>query len=218
MAIRLLIGLGNPGSEYAGTRHNIGADWLADLASRHHIELKAESRFHGLVGRGQLLGRDVRLLIPTTYMNRSGLAAAALARFFKIEVAEVFVAYDEMAFDPGTLRLKVGGGAGGHNGIRDLLSSFGNQDGFCRLRIGVGHPGSASKVTRYLTSNRMPDAERAEVEAVWQIDEVLRDVLAGDLEPAMNALHAPVSTPAESSELKTSRKDTADKPPRSPGD
>ncbi len=191
MAIRLIVGLGNPGPDYAGTRHNIGADWLEELAWRHDVSLKSESRLHGLLGRGVVAGRDVRLLVPTTYMNRSGLSVAATANYFKIEPEEILVAYDEMAFEPGVIRLKTGGGAGGHNGIRDLIDSLGKAALFHRLRIGVGHPGSAAKVTRYLTQQKMPQSERSQVEEHWRLTNVLPLLLAGDLENAMNQLHAP---------------------------
>lgn len=191
MAIRLIVGLGNPGPDFAGTRHNIGADWLEELAWRHNIPLKSEARLHGLLGRGVVAGRDVRLLVPTTFMNRSGLSVAATANYFKIEPEEILVAYDDMAFEPGVIRLKTGGGAGGHNGIRDLIACLGKAALFHRLRIGVGHPGSAAKVTRYLTQQKMPESERSLIEATWRLTDVLPLLLAGDLENAMNELHAP---------------------------
>lgn len=191
VAIRLIVGLGNPGPEFAGTRHNIGADWLEALAWRANIPLKSESRLHGLLGRGVVADRDVRLLVPTTFMNRSGLSVAATANYFKIEPEEILVAYDEMAFEPGVIRLKTGGGAGGHNGIRDLIDCLGKAARFHRLRIGVGHPGSAAKVTRYLTQQKMPESERGSIEEQWRLSDVLPLLLAGDFENAMNRLHAP---------------------------
>jgi len=197
-AIRLIVGLGNPGPKYADTRHNAGAAWAAALAHRAGIELAAETRFKGRVGRGTVAGRDVRLLLPDTYMNLSGEPVGPLARFYRIAPEEVLVAYDEMAFEPGVVRLRRGGGDNGHNGIRSVVAGLGNQRDFVRLRIGVGHPGDAGGVTAYLTSVRMPAAERDAIAAAGDLpDAVLRPLLAGDLQTAMNRLHAPARRPVE---------------------
>jgi len=191
-SIRLVAGLGNPGPRYADTRHNVGAVFVARLAERYGVTLRAESRFKGELGRGEVAGHDVRLLVPTTFMNLSGEAVGAVARFFQIAAVEILVAYDEMAFEPGTIRLKTGGGANGHNGIESVIAGLGNERGFHRLRIGVGHPGSKDGVTPYLTSVRMPAGERALVDSVCEIPEAtLARLLAGDLQTAMNSLHAP---------------------------
>ena len=123
-AIRLIVGLGNPGPRFEGTRHNVGATFVEVLARRYGIALKEESRFKGLVGRGDVLGHDVRLLIPTTFVNLSGEAVGALAAFYKIPVSEILLAYDEMAFDVGVVRLKLGGGDNGHNGIRSVVQGL----------------------------------------------------------------------------------------------
>ena len=195
-AIALIVGLGNPGPTYERTRHNIGAVWVEELAARYRIPLNAEAKFHGRVGRGRIAGHDVRLMIPTTYMNDSGRAVAALARFYKWSVEQLLVAYDEMAFEPGQLRLREGGGDNGHNGIRSIVAQLGNNKGFLRLRIGVGHPGSASRVTGYLTQASIPSAERSLIEqGLDRLDDALLDkVLGRDLGPAMNALHAPAAS------------------------
>ncbi|NIP16218.1 MAG: aminoacyl-tRNA hydrolase [Pseudomonadales bacterium] len=190
--VRLIVGLGNPGSRYDLTRHNAGAGFVAYLAGRFGITLRDESRFKGRMGRGEVLGHDVRMLVPTTYMNLSGSAVAAVARFYKLAVDEILVAYDEMAFEPGVLRLKAGGGDNGHNGVRSVISQLGNAADFLRLRIGVGHPGDRGRVEAYLTSERMPEADRRQMEAAWRMEDgVLAAMLAGDLQAAMNALHAP---------------------------
>jgi PTH1 family peptidyl-tRNA hydrolase len=190
-AIRLIVGLGNPGPRYESTRHNVGANFVGNLARRFAIQLADDSKFKGHLGRGNILGCDVRLLVPTTFMNLSGESVGALVHFYKFEVNEILVAYDEMAFEPGVLRLKTGGGDNGHNGVRSVISSLGNEKGFHRLRIGVGHPGDRSLVTPFLTSHRMPDSERQLVEDAWRIpDVVVSDILAGDLNKAMNALHS----------------------------
>lgn len=191
-AIRLIVGLGNPGPKYTDTRHNAGAAWVTALADRAGIELAAEARFKGRVGRGTVAGQDVRLLLPDTFMNLSGESVGPLARFYRIAAEEILVAFDEMAFEPGVVRLRRGGGDNGHNGIRSVVVGLGNQRDFVRLRIGVGHPGDAGRVTAYLTSVRMPAAERDAVTAAGDLpDAVLRPLLAGDLQTAMNRLHAP---------------------------
>lgn len=150
--MRLVVGLGNPGPEYAQTRHNAGA-WLAtQLALRHGCELAADKKFFGLGGKMSIDSQAFHVLIPMTYMNRSGQAVAALANYFKIEAQEILVAHDELDLPPGIARLKKGGGHGGHNGLRDIISALGNSKDFMRLRIGIGHPGHASQVTNYVLS------------------------------------------------------------------
>ncbi|MEM8767289.1 MAG: aminoacyl-tRNA hydrolase [Pseudomonadota bacterium] len=201
MAIRLIVGLGNPGPRYADTRHNAGAWFVSALARRFGISLKEESRFKGELGRGDVLGHDVRLLIPTTFMNRSGDAVGALARFFKVAAGEIVVAYDEMAFEPGVLRLKTGGGANGHNGIESVISGLGNDRGFHRLRIGVGHPGHKDRVTAYLTSVTTPAAERELIEGAFEVPaKTLELLLGGDIQKTMNLLHAPTVAPEAGTE------------------
>lgn len=190
-AIRLIAGLGNPGPQYQHTRHNAGAEFVATLADRYRIPLSDEPRFKGRLGRGNILGHDVRLLLPSTYMNLSGESVGAVARFYKLAPEEILICYDEVAFEPGVLRLKSGGGDNGHNGIRSVIAGLGNQRGFLRLRIGVGHPGDKSRVTAYLTSVRMPEAERRLLAEAFDIpDAVLAHLLAGDLQKAMTALHS----------------------------
>ena len=133
-AIKLIVGLGNPGSEYRGTRHNAGADFVEQLARHCGCTLQAESKFFGLTGRLTLSGHDLRLLIPTTFMNRSGKAVAAMAQFFKIASDEILIAHDELDIPAGSARFKRGGGHGGHNGLRDIVPSLGNNKDFYRLR------------------------------------------------------------------------------------
>jgi peptidyl-tRNA hydrolase, PTH1 family len=189
--IRLIAGLGNPGPQYRHTRHNAGAEFVAALAERHGIRMAEEARFKGLTGRGSVAGCDVRLLIPLTYVNLSGEAVGAMARFYRLEPDQILVAYDEMAFEPGVLRIKSGGGDNGHNGIRSVISGLGNRRDFLRLRIGVGHPGDRSRVTAYLTSVRMPEAERQLMDETFRIPEpTLAHLLSGDLQKAMTQLHS----------------------------
>lgn len=186
------MGLGNPGPRYVRTRHNVGANFVRALAERFGIRLNEEPKFKGHVGRGEVAGVHVRLLVPNTFMNLSGESVGAMARFYKFEPEEILVAYDELAFDPGVLRLKIGGGDNGHNGIKSVTEGLGNAREFHRLRIGVGHPGSKELVTAFLTSHTMPEEDRALVESSLVIEEqVLGDMLTGEMDKAMNELHAP---------------------------
>ena len=144
---RLVVGLGNPGADYAQTRHNAGF-WLCErLAAGHGASFAAESRFHGLVAKAPAAGGW--LLMPQTFMNRSGQSVGALARFYRIEPAEILVVHDELDIPPGQLRLKFGGGLGGHNGLKDITAHLGTQD-FWRLRIGIGHPGDRNQVVSFV--------------------------------------------------------------------
>lgn len=189
--IQLIVGLGNPGREYADTRHNAGAWFVEALARRHASELTPDKRAFGLTGRFDLGGNDVRLLIPTTYMNRSGQAVAAVAGFYRIPVESVLVAHDELDIPVGTARFKRGGGHGGHNGLRDTISALGNNRDFHRLRIGIGHPGSPERVTPYLLREKPSQQERERIDAA--IDEAIRclpDAVAGDWPRAMTRLHS----------------------------
>lgn len=150
---RLIVGLGNPGAEYADTRHNAGF-WLCErLARELNVELRREARFHGMAGRSR---EQLWLLEPQTYMNRSGESVGSLARFHRIPPAEILVLHDELDIPPGDLRLKFGGGLGGHNGLKDIAAHLGTQD-FWRLRIGIGHPGDRNAVVDYVL--KRPRAE-----------------------------------------------------------
>jgi len=189
-AIKLIVGLGNPGSDYRGTRHNAGADFVEQLARQCGCTLQAESRFFGMTGRLTLSGHDLRLLIPTTFMNRSGKAVAAMAQFYKIASDEILIAHDELDIPAGSARFKRGGGHGGHNGLRDIVPSLGNTKDFYRLRIGIGHPGHASKVTGYVLG-APSQVDRTRIDA--SIDEAIAALpllLDGDSTRAMTQLHS----------------------------
>ena len=189
-AIKLIAGLGNPGSEYRGTRHNAGADFVEELARQCHTSLQAESKFFGLAGRINLAGHDLRLLIPTTFMNRSGKAVAAMASFYKIAPEEILIAHDELDIPAGTARFKQGGGHGGHNGLRDIVPALGNNKNFHRLRIGIDHPGHASRVSGYVLS-QPSQVDRTRIDAC--IDEAIAALpllLDGDSTKAMTRLHS----------------------------
>ena len=189
-AIKLIVGLGNPGTEYRGTRHNAGADFVEELARQSGDSLQADSKFYGLAGQVTLSGHGLRLLIPTTFMNRSGQAVAAMATFYKIAPEEILVAHDELDISPGTARFKRGGGHGGHNGLRDIIPALGNSRDFYRLRIGIGHPGHASKVSGYVLSK--PSSEdRNRIDAcIEEAIAALPLLLAGDDTKAMTRLHS----------------------------
>jgi len=188
--IRLIVGLGNPGSDYRGTRHNAGADFVEALAQHCGATLQSEGKFFGLTSRTTLAGHDLRLLIPTTFMNRSGQATAALATFYKIAPEEILVAHDELDIPAGQARFKQGGGHGGHNGLRDIVPALGNTKDFFRLRVGIGHPGHASKVTGYVLG-RPSKEDRARIDD--SIDEAIAALpllLDGDQTRAMTRLHS----------------------------
>ncbi len=186
--IQAIIGLGNPGPHYHQTRHNAGSWFLHAVAERHGAALRPESRFHGLLGRAEIDGRPLWLLEPTTYMNRSGEAVAALARFYKLPPRSLLVAHDELDLPPGTVRLKLGGGHGGHNGLRDIIARLGSRD-FLRLRLGIGHPGHKDAVTGYVLSRPRPEERAAIDQAIECALEVLPQVVSGELQAAMNRLH-----------------------------
>ena len=189
-AIKVIVGLGNPGAEYRGTRHNAGADFVDALARDYGVSLQDESKFYGMTGRGHCAGHDLRLLVPTTFMNCSGQAVAAMASFFKIDPEEMLIAHDELDIPAGSARFKQGGGHGGHNGLRDIVPSLGNNAGFHRLRIGIGHPGHASKVSGYVLSK--PSAiDRALIDAgIEEAIAALPLLLDGDATKAMTRLHS----------------------------
>ena len=161
VAPRLVVGLGNPGADYSETRHNAGFWFCERLATRLAVGLARESRFHGVVGQAR--AEAVWLLLPQTFMNRSGQAVGALARFHKIAPAEILVVHDELDIPPGQLRLKFGGGLGGHNGLKDITAHLGSQD-FWRLRIGIGHPGDRNEVVNYVLKPPRKE-EAAEIDA-----------------------------------------------------
>ncbi len=186
--IQAIIGLGNPGPQYHQTRHNAGSWFLHAVAERHGAALRPESRFHGLLGRAEIDGHAVWLLEPATYMNRSGEAVAALARFYKLSPQALLVAHDELDLAPGTARLKLGGGHGGHNGLRDIIARLGSRD-FLRLRLGIGHPGHKDAVTGYVLSRPRPEERAAIDQAIDRALEVLPAVVSGELQAAMNRLH-----------------------------
>ena len=186
--IRLLVGLQNPGREYEATRHNAGVWALHRFAEAHGATLRPEAKFEAEVGRVQGPALDLRLAAPLTYMNASGRAVAALTRFFRIAPNEVLVMHDDLDLPPGTVRLKIGGGSGGNNGLKDCIKALGTPD-FMRARIGIGHPGHRSKVVDYVLC-APSRADRAAIdEAIERLLGVLDDAIGGRAARAMNELH-----------------------------
>lgn len=187
--LKLIVGLGNPGPQHDSNRHNAGVIFLHHLCKSYGGNLRGESKFFGEFGAINIAGNDVKLLFPSTFMNHSGKAVAAVCKFFKIEPKNALVAYDEIDFDVGIARFKEGGGHGGHNGIRDIINAFGGNRDFYRLRIGVGHPGDKSMVSNHVLSN----PSRSETDLIKRVIEdavhVMPKAVTGEWEEAMRLLH-----------------------------
>ena len=189
-SLQLIVGLGNPGPKYINTRHNAGERWVRALATKFEIPLKTESRFQGEIGQGTISDRDVRILIPSTFMNLSGQSVSAIIRYFKLSPAKMLVAHDEVAFPTGVAKLKVGGGLNGHRGLESIVQALGGDRDFIRLRIGVGHPGDPNLLSAYLTKHEMPRKERELSETSAAIDdEALKALLDGEMQRAMGLFH-----------------------------
>jgi PTH1 family peptidyl-tRNA hydrolase len=187
--IRLIAGLGNPGPQYEQTRHNAGAWLIESLARRYQLTLKADRKYFGLTSKLCLPSGDVHLIIPSTFMNRSGQAVQALANYYKIKPEEILVAHDELDFPAGTVRLKESGGHGGHNGLRDIISKLGGNKDFYRLRIGIDHPGDRKLVHDYVLG-RPSVSDRQKIErSIEDIEDVIELIISGDMSAAMNRLH-----------------------------
>lgn len=186
--IDLVVGLGNPGGSYEQTRHNAGF-WCVDaLAQRNGGAFRVEAKFQAQACKISLAARECWLLKPTTFMNRSGIAVAALAGFYKIPVENILVMHDELDLPPGVARLKQGGGHGGHNGLRDIIAQLGAN--FMRLRIGIGHPGDRDAVVDYVLQ-RPSLADRQQIEAAMDAALlVMPDVVNGEMQRAMHSLHS----------------------------
>lgn len=182
--------LANPGAEYAATRHNAGARYVDLLAERHRAPLREESKFFGYTSRVNLAGEDVRLLVPTTFMNLSGKAVGAMATFFRINPDEITVAHDELDLPPGVAKFKLGGGHGGHNGLKDIISKLGNNPNFHRLRVGIGHPGDKNKVVGFVLGKPPASEQKLIDEAVDEAARCTEVWLKDGLTKATNRLHA----------------------------
>jgi PTH1 family peptidyl-tRNA hydrolase len=185
--LKIVVGLGNPGAEYARTRHNAGF-WLVDeLARRHGGTFRFEGKHQGELARVRIGGDEVWLLKPMTFMNRSGGPVSSVLGFYKITPAQMLVAHDEIDLPSGTVRLKDAGGHGGHNGLRDIIAAQG--DGFWRLRIGVGHPGTAREVVDFVLTQAGKDEQRAIDDTIIAGADAIEDALRWGAQIAMNKLH-----------------------------
>jgi peptidyl-tRNA hydrolase, PTH1 family len=187
--IRLFVGLGNPGTEYAATRHNAGFWWTDALAEKWRAKLVLERGYHGLMARVNRDDGPVWLLEPMTFMNRSGQAVAALARFFKIAPGEILVAHDELDLQPGQCKLKLGGSAAGHNGLKDISAQLGTQD-YWRLRLGIGHPGVKAEVVDYVLRKPSLDHRIAISLAIERSLGASEQLAAGQMDAALATIHA----------------------------
>lgn len=186
--IKLFVGLGNPGTEYEGTRHNAGFWWVDALARELKLHLSMDKGYHGLVARGNVHGQTIWLLEPQTYMNVSGKSVAALARFFKIAPEEILVVHDELDVVPGQAKLKQGGSHAGHNGLRDIHAQLGTGD-YWRLRLGIGHPGVKSEVVDWVLRKPAPDQREAIEGCIERTLKAVPALLAGEMDKATLIVH-----------------------------
>ena len=186
--ISLIAGLGNPGPEYAETRHNAGFRFLDAVLSGIGVPMRRESRFNGDVARVDIDGRELWLLAPQTFMNHSGESVAKFSSYYKIPVGEILVVHDDLDLAPGTVRLKIGGGNGGHNGLTDVTEKLGPD--YARLRIGIGHPGSAAQVVSFVLKRAPASEQKLIDEAIARARDNLPDIVQGQFQKVMNALHS----------------------------
>ncbi|WP_435791644.1 aminoacyl-tRNA hydrolase [Elongatibacter sediminis] len=184
----MIVGLGNPGPKYAETRHNAGFWFLDRVLQRFGGDLRAQSKLKAETARTVIEGRDCVLARPASFMNESGLPVRSVLDYFRIPAADLLVAYDELDLPPGIVRLKQGGGHGGHNGMRDIFRHVPDHE-FLRFRIGIGHPGSKDRVTGYVLGRPGADDERSIRDAIDRAVDVLPEIVAGRIAPAMKALH-----------------------------
>jgi peptidyl-tRNA hydrolase, PTH1 family len=199
LPLRLIVGLGNPGRQYSATRHNAGAWFVDRLAGSLGLAFKAEARFQSLIARGRAGdGGDIRLVLPQSYMNESGFPVAALARFYRASPVEILIAHDELDMKPGSVKLKLGGGSAGHNGLRDVVAQLGGGE-FWRLRLGIGHPRdielSQQEVVDYVLHPPRADDRALIDDAIGRALAIWPRLAAGEIERAMHELHTrPAST------------------------
>ena len=186
--ISLIVGLGNPGAEYDGTRHNAGFRFVDDLARQHGVQFRDEAKLYGKAAKLSIGSDSIWLLKPSTFMNRSGQSVSAALRYFKIAPENMLIAHDELDLAPGIARLKFDGGHGGQNGLRDIFSHLGHGK-FHRLRIGIGHPGHKDKVTPWVLSRAGRDDDAAIARGIDEALAALPLLLEGRPEEAMKKLH-----------------------------
>jgi len=193
-APKLIVGLGNPGADYSETRHNAGFWFCERLAARDGAVFRSESRFHGQVAKG---AHGAWLLMPDTFMNRSGQSVGALARFYRISPAEILVVHDELDLPPGQARLKFGGGLGGHNGLKDISAHCGTHD-YWRLRLGIGHPGDRNAVVGFVLKRPSRDEQALIDDAIDRALSAWADVERGAFDAATQKINARLARSKES--------------------
>lgn len=186
-SIKLFVGLGNPGDKYEATRHNAGFWWLNQIAAATNSKLVNDAKFYGIAGKLNTT-TDAWLLKPTTFMNASGNAVAALANYYKITPAQILVIHDELDLPPETVKLKKGGGHGGHNGLKDIAAALGTPD-FWRLRLGIGHPGDRNEVVNFVLKAPLKDEQAVINQCIDDSIKIVPHLLSGDFETAMLKLH-----------------------------
>jgi PTH1 family peptidyl-tRNA hydrolase len=185
--LKLIVGLGNPGTEYARTRHNAGFQFADELAGRHGASFRSEPRHRAELARARIGAQDLWLLKPMNYMNHSGDAVQSIASFYKVPLEQILVAYDELDFPAGVVRLRQGGGAAGHNGLRDVIAQMG--DGFWRVRIGIGHPGVKDEVADWVLRKPAPEQRTAMQECIARTLKAAPALIAGEMDKATLLVH-----------------------------
>lgn len=186
--IKLIVGLGNPGSQYQQTRHNAGFWFIDELASICHVNLSPDKKFYGDIAKASIGDHDVWLLKPDTFMNLSGQSVSAIARFYKIAIEQILIVHDELDLPAGVARLKRDGGHGGHNGLRDTIEKMSGRN-FARIRLGIGHPGDKSRVHDYVLQRAPPDEQTAIEIAIRHALDVIDCIVGSEWDKAMNQLH-----------------------------
>jgi PTH1 family peptidyl-tRNA hydrolase len=186
--IKLFVGLGNPGPDYAATRHNAGFWWIDELAQQLKVSLSMDKSYHGYVARTVVDGQTIWLLQPQTFMNLSGKSVSALAKFFKIKSEEILVVHDELDVAAGQQKMKFGGSHAGHNGLKDIHAQLGSAD-YWRLRVGIGHPGVKAEVLSWVLKKPSPEQRQLIDDGITRSLKALPDFLSGDMEKATMVVH-----------------------------
>ena len=187
--VQVIVGLGNPGQQYEQTRHNAGASLISILSQQYASDLKLEERFFGFIARVKVDIQDVRLLIPNTYMNLSGKSIAAFAKFYQISPENILIVHDDIDLAPGISKYKIGGGHGGHNGLKDTIRALGNNSNFARLRIGVGHPGESDEVVNFVLKKASQNEQKLINESIINCISTIPLAVTGKWNEAMKDLH-----------------------------
>lgn len=191
MAIDLIVGLGNPGKKYQGTRHNVGADFARAVGHHSGAPFSQETKLGGLCAKADFNGNSLLIFIPNTFMNQSGNSVAAVCRYYRINLHNMLIAHDELDLPVGTARFKLGGGHGGHKGLSHIMSSLSNNRHFARLRIGIGHPGQASQVTGYVLERPNAIDRNLIDSSIQRALTELHHAVASNWQLAMQQLHSP---------------------------